>query len=142
MKALTICQPYAFLICLPETDPRHKRVENREWPTNCRGPLAIHAGKSREWIQWDAEEVREEMYDITLAQMHFGAVVAIAQLVDCLLIDTIRHRYHDARHPWLRGHIHTSGTWCWVLQDVKPLSKPIPYRGAQGLFEISDEVLA
>lgn len=27
-----------------------KRVENREWPTSYRGPLLIHAGKSREWL--------------------------------------------------------------------------------------------
>lgn len=51
MKALTICQPYAALICLPSTDWRHKRVENRKWFTSYRGPLLIHAGKSRDWLE-------------------------------------------------------------------------------------------
>jgi hypothetical protein len=45
MKALTICQPYAHLIVRGE-----KRVENRTWPTRYTGPLAIHAGKSRQWL--------------------------------------------------------------------------------------------
>lgn len=31
MKALTIFQPYAHLICLPGDDDRSKRVENRTW---------------------------------------------------------------------------------------------------------------
>jgi hypothetical protein len=29
MKALTICQPYPFLICLPETDPRVDTAPNQ-----------------------------------------------------------------------------------------------------------------
>ena len=41
MKAITISQPWAHLIVRGE-----KRVENRTWPTEHRGPLAIHAGKS------------------------------------------------------------------------------------------------
>ena len=45
MKALTICQPYPHLIMLGE-----KPVENRTWATSYRGPLAIHAGKSRQWL--------------------------------------------------------------------------------------------
>ena len=45
MKALTICQPYAEMIANHE-----KPIENRTWPTSYRGPLAIHAGKSRAWL--------------------------------------------------------------------------------------------
>jgi hypothetical protein len=39
MKALTITQPYATLIAIGA-----KRIETRGWPTQYRGPLAIHAG--------------------------------------------------------------------------------------------------
>lgn len=45
MKCLTICQPYAALIMLPDDDDRAKRVENRTWSTNYRGPLLIHAAE-------------------------------------------------------------------------------------------------
>jgi|ERR1019366_4441992 hypothetical protein len=46
MKALTINQPWAEMICRGL-----KRVENRTWPTNYRGPLAIHVGKSLAWLK-------------------------------------------------------------------------------------------
>jgi hypothetical protein len=49
-KALTICQPYAELIARGE-----KVIENRTWPTSYRGPLLIHAGKSREWLYGDGD---------------------------------------------------------------------------------------
>jgi hypothetical protein len=41
-KVLTVCQPYAEMIACG-----HKPVENRVWWTFYRGPLLIHAGKSR-----------------------------------------------------------------------------------------------
>ena len=40
MKAITIHAPWAWAII-----NGHKRWENRTWPTNYRGWLAIHAGK-------------------------------------------------------------------------------------------------
>lgn len=143
MKAITIAQPYPHLICLPETDPRHKRVENRTWSTTYRGPLAIHAGLSRDWIDHGEDDNGREIddrYEIPIDVMVFGAVVAIAQLIDCLQIVDIQLGKHDRKHPWLRVHDHTSGPWCWVLQEVRPLAKPIPYRGAQGLWTFDERI--
>lgn len=130
-KALTICQPYAHLVCLPESERWHKRVENREWPTRYRGPLLIHAGKSRSWL---ADTV-EGNFGFRIADMAFGAIVARCQLLACLHRNEIRVGTHDKAYPWLREHFHTNGTWCWVLGDVQPLTQPIPYRGAQGLWD-------
>jgi hypothetical protein len=125
VKALTICQPYAHLIVTG-----HKRVENREWFIRYRGPLVIHAGKSRAWL--GADDPSEPM--------DFGCVIGQANLVDCRHIDAIeRGDCHDS-HPWLRTHPHTNGTWCWVLADVMRFD-PIPHRGAQGLWEFPDCLL-
>lgn len=33
---------------------------------------------------------------------------------------------------------YSPGRWAWVLEGIKALPKPIPCRGAQGLFEIPD----
>lgn len=132
MKALTICQPYAHLIALGE-----KRVENREWATTYRGPLLIHAGKSRAWldIEVDAERGKHDYPTlIPLAEMAFGAIVAHANLVACLHIDRIREGKYDDVYPWLRQHEHTNGTWCWVLDSVRRLHEPVPCSGAQGLW--------
>lgn len=129
MKALTICQPYAHLICLPESHPQHKRVENRTWPTSHRGPIAIHAGKSKAWL------VGEDVDGISESQLVFGAVVAIADLVACIHVN---HKREFDRFPWLASHRHALGPWCWVLMDVRVLPKPVPYKGAQGIWEIPD----
>lgn len=121
MKALTILQPFATLITRGE-----KRVENRTWETRYRGKLLIHAGKSREMLQRGADP-----------SLHiFGSVLAVARVVDCLPFDQIERGVHDRKYPWLRTHDHTFGPWCWILADVKPLTKPLPYTGRQGLFNI------
>lgn len=129
VKAITICQPYAELIAR-----RAKRVENREWPTNYRGDLLIHAGKSRAWLGGDTDEDLFEDYD---RHIEFGAIVAKANLVACLHIERIARGDYDSQFPWLREHEHTNGTWCWVLADVERLPKAIPWRGAQGLWDYS-----
>lgn len=122
MKALTICQPYAHLIMLGK-----KRVENRTWSTNYRGRLAIHAGKSREWMDEDDLKVYPDMA--------FGAVVGTAKLVDCVLYSSVGK--NDRVWAWMLDHAHAFGPWCWVLEDVKRLERPLTWRGAQGLWEIS-----
>lgn len=124
MKALTVCQPYAELIASGV-----KIIENRTWPTPYRGPLAIHAGKSRAWLSDnDAED-----YGIVADLIPFGAVVAIADLVDCRRFDDLSRE--------LQRHEHADGPWCWVLANVRRV-EPVPFRGAQGLFDIPDTVLA
>lgn len=122
MKALTICQPYAHLIAIGE-----KRVENRSWSTRYRGPIAIHAGKSRAY----ASPIDDHRYP----GMAWGAIVATAVLVACLDADDIDDGDCDTIYPWIRKHPHTEGPWCWVLDRVQRLDAPIPYKGAQGLWD-------
>jgi hypothetical protein len=122
MKALTICQPYAELIARGE-----KPIENRVWPTTYRGPLAIHAGKSRDWL--DADDVA------LFPSMAFGAVIATANLVACLPL----HAEWPIQWRHLKGHEHANGPYCWVLTDIQRIN-PQPYRGAQGLWEWNCEV--
>lgn len=127
MKAVTVCQPYAHLIALGE-----KRVENRTWPTRYRGPVLIHAGKSRAWLCGDKPS----------PDMAFGALVAVAQLVDCIDVRHIRAGGDCCdKYPWIYGHAHTEGPWCWVLADVRPFDLPLPWKGALSLFDVPDHVL-
>lgn len=116
MKALTVCQPYAELIARGL-----KPIENRTWYTPYRGPLAIHAGKSREWM----DDGDLEAYP----DMAFGAVVAIVELVKCVRLDDLPVS--------LRHHQHANGPWCWVLEHVRRVVPPVEARGAQGLWYFS-----
>lgn len=143
MKALTICQPYPYLIFLPESDPRRKRVENRRWATSYRGPLLIHAGKSREWLNLDEEEICDETFKIPLKEMVFGAIVGVVDVVDCFELDEGLSRAEAyVRRPWLADHGHCEGPFCHVYANCRRFAKPIPYRGAQGFFDVPDELVS
>lgn len=133
MKALTICQPYPELILCGE-----KPVENRKWPTRYRGPLVLHAGKSRAWL-----DMGEEMRMAELGRpLVFGALVGVADLVDCLRVEDIEAGLHDQKYPQLIGRAHCGGPFCWVLTNPRRLPVPIPWRGSLGLFQLPDEALA
>jgi hypothetical protein len=127
VKALTICQPYAHLIMGGE-----KRVENRAWPTRYRGQIFIHAGKSTAWMGgWP-----------TNPPLVFGAVVGSALLVDCIeLSNNAGWPAVGQKYPWFFSHRHVSGPYCFVLDGVRRLENPIPYRGAQGFWNFPDHLV-
>lgn len=55
-----------------------------------------------------------------------GALVGTAELVACVPADLAP----ASQAAW------TVGPWCFVLEDVRPLTDPIPYRGSLGLFRV------
>lgn len=143
MNVLTICNPYPNLICLPTDDPRHKRVENRTWCTSYRGPLAIHAGKSRDWLDVHPRHPDLDINGIPLAEMVFGAIVCVVDMIDCISMELIRK--HEQRGgclksslQWMLDHPHTHGPWCHVYANPRVLRKPIACRGSRKFWEIDD----
>ena len=118
MKALTICQPYAELIAMGQ-----KPIENRTWPTSFRGRLFIHAGQSREWMDPGDEA--------TYPGMAFGALIATARVISCVRVEQLPES--------LIGNEHANGPWCWILSEVNRI-EPIPFRGAQGLWDVPNDV--
>jgi hypothetical protein len=136
ITCLTVCQPYSSLICLDDADPRAKRCENRGYYVRHRGPLGIHAGKSRSWI--DPDELSAPWpggYGMTMADLTFGAVLGIADVVACLSIDEIRSPHLRPEFAWLKTHSHAAGLYCLVLANVRRLAVPIPAKGAQGPWQ-------
>ena len=131
MKAITISQPYASLIASGE-----KWIENRIWNTYYEGPIAIHAGKGTQYM------TRKE-----LANVPHGCIVATAFLEECVKLQTVIDAMNVAgigdlpranvSRTWreLREHPHAEGPWLWVLRDIVALPEPIPFNGAQGLWE-------
>lgn len=117
MNALTIHQPYAALIMAGE-----QRVENRTWKTAYRGPLAIHASRSR-----------EELWRPAPPDMAFGAVLGIVELLDCLRLAHAHSTALQARYPWLLGHRYTQGPYLWIVEVRERYAVPITARGHQGL---------
>jgi hypothetical protein len=131
IKALTLWQPYATLIALG-----HKRVETRSWPTKYRGPIAIHASKRRlAESELALIAAIADLFGISLkaGELPLGKVVATATLADCRLMT--REMIFDQSDLELDlGHWATN-RFAWVLEDVKPLARPLPARGSQGLWD-------
>lgn len=123
MKALTICQPYAHLILTGE-----KPVENRTWRSDYYGPLLIHAGKSREWLDDDDEQ--------RYPGLVFGAVVGRV-----VMHGSLKPERYIAEHPEHADSEHVNGPWCFVLSQPERFERPIPYRGQQGFFEVPESAV-
>ncbi|TXH11285.1 MAG: ASCH domain-containing protein [Hyphomicrobiaceae bacterium] len=128
MQAITVHQPYAHLIATGE-----KLVENRKWYTKHRGWLAIHAGVTRERLELD-EGGLVDASGVPVEEMAFGAVVCVANMVDCVRSTDIQSGRLDVKYPELKGHVHVEGPWCWVLQDVRRLKVPYQCKGRQGFW--------
>lgn len=132
MKALTVCQPWAWAIVHGP-----KTVENRSWATNYRGPLLIHAGKSRKFLRGGIDEIAGlHGIDVPVDELVYGAAVGIARLVDCLP-SAATARVLESRvlrleeNPWAdAGGVHL------VLADRRHFTVPIPMAGKLGLFDV------
>lgn len=134
IRAITISQPYAELIASGE-----KWVENRVRPQSYRGPIAIHAGLGRQYLN------KSE-----LSKYDTGCIVAIGELVACrehsaILKDVVSgYGYLPLGNRKLKDvieHLHCEGPFCLVLENVRRI-QPIPYKGALGIWtaEIPDPV--
>lgn len=141
IPALSICQPWPWMILAG-----HKVVENRTWSVNYRGPLAIHASKSRSWVSHVAP-LRESGYPIPptpqeLAKqaidddpLPFGAFVGVVELIDVVEIVS-DDRYGLADDPF------ATGPYCWILANPRALAEPIPARGRASLFHVDASFVA
>lgn len=134
MKAISLWQPWATAIPLGI-----KRLETRGWSTRYRGPLAIHAAK-----HWDKDQdlFARSMRQLTEPQLPdefpFGAVVGVAWLVDVIpserarkIVNLIEAAFGD----------YAPGRFAWVLEDAQPLTRPLPWKGKQGFFNVPVELL-
>lgn len=125
MKALTILQPWSELIVSGV-----KCIENRSWPTNYRGPLAIHAGKGRKCFAVDAD-AWEKRYGVRMPlpdEVTFGAIVGVAELIACVPLVDLGKEF-----PHLVGSPFAEGPFCWVLKDARRI-KPIACNGALSIW--------
>lgn len=135
MKAITLWQPYASAIPLGL-----KSYETRSWKTNIRGTILIHAAKRATAASRDFCKIMASHYDRPqLANPPLGAIVAKADIADIFHVEDIRDTLSTTE---LAFGDYDDGRFAWQLANIRPLIDPIPYKGAQGFFEISSEVLS
>lgn len=161
MRAISLWQPWASAIAVGS-----KRIETRHWSTNYRGPLAIHAAKrliKNELTYYSAcwnwcGALRhlglimgngKPLWEL----LPFGAIVATCNLVECRKTElfTSGEIFSKCRpageesdlYDWTENEMgdFTPGRFGWILDDIKKLEIPIPFRGAQGFFDVRDDLL-
>lgn len=132
MKALSIQQPWAWLIVNAIKD-----IENRDWTTNYRGILLIHASKQKDRscflydnggtgstldprIKWTNDD-RIPQWDY---QYQYGGIVGYA---------TLQKVVTKSDSSWFRGK------YGFVLTQRHPVDF-IPLRGQLGLFDVPKEI--
>lgn len=120
IPALSIRQPWAWLIV-----HGFKDIENRDWPTNFRGRLLVHAGQTMARRYYD--EGCEQLALLNLLppsrpayeDLPRGGLVGWTHVTDCRL----RHP-----SPWKQD-----GSHGFVLTDSSPIPF-VPYKGRLGFF--------
>lgn len=152
MKALTLTQPWATLIAVGA-----KRIETRNWSTDHRGKLAIHAAKGLDPVggrrglfelchtEPFLSALKRDYPDgvddvgarVDVDALPRGAVVAIAELIEVVPITcgAPLDQVPGGAPPYEEAFGDFSpGRFAWLLADVRALDETIPARGELGLW--------
>lgn len=123
MKCISVWQPWADLIVHGLKD-----IENREWPTEHRGPILIHAGERFvEDHGLDSRRLRGGDREIVEASRErLGRIVGVAAITDCVTI-------HPS--PWFFG------PYGFVLSEARRFCVPIPWPVQRRLFDVPDKII-
>lgn len=135
MKAITLTQPWATLVAGGE-----KRIETRAWPTNYRGPVAIHAALTiPPWVYEVVEKDARFLTAIircgyrTIRSLPRGYVLAVADLVDCRPTEGMPLQISP--QEYLFGDF-SPKRWAFLFENVYRLPEPIEARGQLNIWEL------
>jgi hypothetical protein len=121
MKALSVCQPWAWAFL-----HGGKTIENRGRPTRYRGPLVIHASRSRRYCGGDYSQLLRGLP--AWERLDFGALVGVVEPADCVPLAEVA------------GDVFAVGPWCWVLRNPRAI-RPVPWKGRVSCFEAPDRLV-
>ena len=141
MKAISIRQPWAWLIIRPDlispaaraaamasTEVQIKDIENRNWKTKHRGRVLVHAAKGMTREEYNYVKHFLSPTSIILpsfSDFDRGGIIGSVEIVDCV---------NDSNSVWFTGR------YGFVLKDPKPLPF-IPWKGQLGFFEVPDSAV-
>jgi hypothetical protein len=103
-----------------------KTVENRWRPTRHRGPLVIHASRSRRYLGQDYADLLPGLPPAE--QLDFGALVGVVEVVGCVALAEVE------------GDPFALGAWCWLLAQPRRI-RPVPFKWQVGLFQVPDQLV-
>jgi hypothetical protein len=101
-------------------------VENRSRRTPHRGPLVIHASRSRRFLGGDFTGLLPGLPPVE--QLDFGTLVGKVEVMDCLPLAEVE------------GDPFAFGPWCWILARARRIQR-VPFKGWVGLFNVPDHLV-
>lgn len=146
MKALTVWQPWGQLIVWGK-----KHIETRDWKTDYRGPLLIHAASSKNKATFN------RIYNDKALYPHFkkagietyndylkfprGCIIGAVKLTGCVemtedYIDFIKNLCPE---EYAFGYYRV-GRYAWTLEEPAIFPEPIPTKGQQRLWNYEEEL--
>jgi hypothetical protein len=120
MKAITIKQPWASLICEGIKD-----IENRSWKTKFRGRILVHAAQSEYNFknQMTSEYQREFIKGIKKPYIK-GSIIGSVEIIDCI------KSKDNPNKAW--GNMYC---YHWVLANPIEFPQPIPVKGKLSFWD-------
>lgn len=137
MKAISLWQPWASLWC-----SRRKVHETRHWRCRHRGWLLVHAAKRFEKELDDPLRLilDDEFGPDWPKDLPTGALIGMVNVVDCLPTQTLLGDAAASDDDRECGDF-APGRFAWKQDEFRLFDQPIPYRGAQGIFNVPDNVI-
>jgi len=125
MKALTVRQPAAWSVIYAGKD-----IENRDWPTQLRGTVAIHAASTMTRYEYESfcrlySSAQNPQTVPAFKELVRGAIIGLVDIVDCV-------SEHDS--------IYFEGEYGFVLRNPRPLIEPIYCKGALGFWNVPADI--
>lgn len=142
MRAISIRQPWAWLIVRPDLTDQEERAkaiaaglikdhENRDWGTRIRERVLVHAAKGmtraeyEDVIYWLRTEMDCAIDLPPMEKLQRGGFIGSVEIADCV---------SKSDSKWFFGH------YGFVLRDSRTMPF-IPYKGSLGFFNVPDSVI-
>lgn len=120
VKVLSIREPYASLIKM-----KIKTIETRNFKTNYRGELYIHASLSKSNIDDELSKLVTPMY---------GKIICKCKLVDCVLMTENYIKEIKEKTPMeYKCGLYEVGRYAWILESVEEIDA-IEAKGKLGIW--------
>lgn len=145
LHCLSIRQPWVWLITHPEVlvacNIPIKDIENRDWTTNMRGDLLLHAGVSVDTDLFHRGKLDQSYWVYKFGRAGAALYAAMPQMKGDYPCGGIVGRarltevLEDDVSPWFNG------PYGFRLVDAQAFESLIPYRGALKIFNVPTSVI-
>jgi hypothetical protein len=137
MRAISLWQPWASAVVLG-----FKKFETRGKLTHCRGPLLIHAARTRDHVMFmrrtGIKEVFENHGITETSQLPLGAIIGVVNLDGCRKVEEVKDEISALE--FALGD-YSDGRFAWPLSFPVRFDTPIPFKAGQFFFNVPDSLL-